>query len=132
MKKVFFLLGAVFVILISSQILKQYNSNYNPNTLISIINAHAEDGEGWNDKTHDCIDSCECMRSVIFSHKANFGYVQGTMLEAGWETTEIELAGLRTECTSGNTVAHCWDCTGKECVVPNDVIIAALKALNGK
>lgn len=81
----------------------------------------------WDSLTHRCVPNCICNKTV---------YIE-LGLDGNWRTCSwsinaryLSLSGTSTECHDGQEVAHCWDCTNMDCVVPNEDIIAALNAIN--
>ena len=134
MKNIKFIAGGIFfALLITFGVKNSENKLAKDNSLASVISmsqAGAETlGEWWNSEIYKCVPGCTCMTTVLFHQEANGSWAQGSG-GFGASNTELRLSGTRTECSSGNVVAHCWNCTSRDCVVPNEVIIAALQALN--
>lgn len=120
----------LIIVLIVNIKISANNSNYEYTaTLSNIAKAGNPITEWWDSKTHLCVNNVPCMANVITIFK-----VDGTWTTSyggfGCEFTQVFVMGTRTECTSGDKVAHCWDCTGRECVAPNDAIVEILRALN--
>lgn len=121
----------LIIVLIVNIKISVNNSKYEYTaTLSNIAKAENPITEWWESKTHACVPNVPCMAEVITIFKVN-GTWTTTSGGFGCEFTQVNVMGTRTECVGGEQVDHCWDCTGRECVAPNNAIVEILRALNG-
>jgi hypothetical protein len=83
----------------------------------------------WDSPAYDCIPNCPCMTEILCSMNAGGSWgPTGGSFNIGSHT--LRLSGTKTKTRRGGQVAHRWNCPGRQCVVSNADIIAALEALN--